>query len=518
MIRKPHESDKDYECDATGHYRLAIQDLVYRLTTEQRERAWEWAQTPLGGYRPLPNARKFHRSRKRFRHCLGGNRSSKSHSLAVETMWRAMGMHPFREDVKAPSVGWYATTTFEKVADTLWEKLDPAKGGLLLGIEVLGYRWDIVWRSKQLGIPNKATIRLPGNKGTSEIWFKAYEQGRESFQAVALDYAHFDEQYSEPIFIETTSRIGPGRKMEFADALTPLNPSPWLEKRTSIEVPATDDVFYFPLDDNRTEWGGFIDGQLIDATIENWPPEARDTRRLGRWGSYVGQIFKSFDRAAHVVSAEKEKRCCFLAQRAMPLAIGGLDWGGSNPFCFLWACRLPHLDNDWYVFDELYWRYRDKGGRRLAELADDIRKQTEQWKTRLARVWADHDPTNAYEFQHAGVQTMPARKVGDADEISRAGIEDIQSLLNPREHLSNADWPKGRPRLHIAERCKNLIHEMQMYRWAEVADPTKRDPRDQPVKVDDHAVDALRYLIHSEKPFEGTGAMPDIGTYARTFR
>src|SRR3954462_13548825 len=100
-------------------YALANRHLIEaaRQSQDQQrlERLHALSKKPLGKYRPPPQAERFHRSNKRFRFCLGGNRSSKSHSLAVETIWRATGLHPF-QPVKVPSVGWYATTTIEKVA------------------------------------------------------------------------------------------------------------------------------------------------------------------------------------------------------------------------------------------------------------------------------------------------------------------------------------------------------------------------------------------------------------------
>lgn len=51
-------------------------------------------------------------------------------------------------------------------------------------------------------------------------------------------------------------------------------------------------------------------------------------------------------------------------------------------------------------------------------------------------------------------------------------------------------------RLIITRSSENLIREIQNYRW-------KKDKNDkvleEPVKADDHAVDSLRYAIHSHQ-------------------
>lgn len=430
--------------------------------------------------------------------------------LAAEVVWRAIGWHPFRPDLKAPARIWYATTTFEKVGDTLWAKLDPAEpSGLLRGLPL---PWDVVWHNKPRNIPNTLLVHLPA--GTSKVSFKAFEQGRESFQAVDLDFAAFDEQFGQDIFTETTTRIGPGREVAFSGNFTPLILQDWLERRTTTETPASDDVFYFPLDDQRDDWGGFIPWPLISATIDNWPPEVRETRRYGRRGAYQGAIFQTFRRDVHVLDEARE-RAAFFPTGKVPYAVpsvGSIDWGGNNPFVFLWVCRVPALDEDLYVFDELYWDFGQSGPRRLEEHAKEILARTAAWGTVLQRTYADHDPTDAREMAHYGVPSIPANK---ADRL--AGIEALQTLLAPRHHLSNANFPRGRPGLHVAARCKNLIRELAGYRWKEGTD--RQDAPREPLKKDDHTVDALRYAVESERHYSAKPAPPNplAGRFKRSF-
>jgi hypothetical protein len=58
-----------------------------------------------------------------------------------------------------------------------------------------------------------------------------------------------------------------------------------------------------------------------------------------------------------------------------------------------------------------------------------------------------------------------------------------------------------------------LLRELPIYRWAEGTD--KRDAKREPVKKDDHAVDDLRYIVHSERPYDprpaGSIRLPDLG-------
>ena len=76
------------------------------------------------------------------------------------------------------------------------------------------------------------------------------------------------------------------------------------------------------------------------------------------------------------------------------------------------------------------------------------------------------------------------------------GIEAVQATLKVQGD--------GRPRLFIFENCKHTVQEITGYRWAEGTET--RDARDEPLKVNDHTVDALRYAIFG---VEGKGYFSD---------
>jgi len=100
------------------------------------------------------------------------------------------------------------------------------------------------------------------------------------------------------------------------------------------------------------------------------------------------------------------------------------------------------------------------------------------------------------------VPSQPANK-----EI-RGSIEHIQTLLNPRAHLQNRTFPAGRPRLHIAARCTNLIREMGLYHYPTGTDT--KDPKDVPVDKDNHAIAGIRYLLYSDKFMDGSKASSNL--------
>lgn len=466
------------------HYPLAMEFLLRKRYASDPALLDEILRTfeksPLMGYRPLPQALRFHQSPKRFRWALGGNRSSKSFSIATEVVWYATGLHPFKT-IETPNECWYSGITFEKVGDTLWPNVYRL-------IEGMNYR--IAWHNKAMNRPAAVFIKVPG--GESVITFKAYVQGREVFQSVDKRLAANDEQMPQDIYTELISRIGGRYPLDFIAGLTPLEPQPWLEDRMMIHRPDNWDVFHFPIEDNRRSRGGFIADGEIQALLDEWPEEIRATRANGEWAALSGAIFQTFRRDVHVLNLAAEKEL-LRYQGDTPYipvqmqSIGSIDWGGANAFVYLWAVQIPWADNLWYVYDEYYWDARKQGQRRLDEHAEEIKKRTAQWKTGVLRTWADHDPADALMLAHHGVTSLPAVK---GPNSVREGIEVIQTLFKVRKDT-------GRPRLLFAQRCKVLASQIASYRYK--AGTADRDPKDgEVVKVDDHTVDSARMLVMSE--------------------
>ena len=84
------------------------------------------------------------------------------------------------------------------------------------------------------------------------------------------------------------------------------------------------------------------------------------------------------------------------------------------------------------------------------------------------------------EFSDNGVYVTPA------NNDVRAGINRTQE----RFKLKN-----GKPSIKIFQNCVNLRTELQTYRWKDLKPGAVQDSPEKPVKKEDHAVDALRYMI-----------------------
>ena len=403
-------------------------------------------------YRPLPALGEFHRSQAKNRWLFGGNRSGKSEgNIGFDLCSFALGLHPYRRTPKN-AVIWAAANTWELVGKLLW--MEKIKAYLPLGQIA-----SIVWHNKAADIPKELRLRN-GNR----IEFKAYEQGRKVFEGRAIDAFYGDEQCksdSEGIWQEIQARLLDKNGFS-AQSMTPILYQTWLEDRIR-DLPETDSVHYADLNDNRKSRGGYVDDREIDAMIQQWPQEVQATRIKGHFAAFLGAVYKLFAKDTHVVKP-------FEIPADWP-RYRAIDWGFNNPFVCLWLARDP--DKRWYVYAEHY-----QAQETLAFHAERIKQIS--GRERYLATWADHDAQDRYEFEKLSIKTTQAKK-----DI-HLGIEAVQATLKVQGD--------GQPRLFVFNTCKHTIDEMIGYRWAEGTETT--DPKDEPLKVNDHTVDALRYAIY----------------------
>jgi len=403
-------------------------------------------------YRPLPAMKEFHKSPAKNRWLCGGNRSGKSEgNIGYDLCSFALGVHPSRRTPKEATI-WTAANTWPLVGKLLWSE----KIKTYLPTSQIH---SINWHNKAAEIP--AELRLVnGNR----IEMKAYEQGRKSFEGRAIDAFYGDEQCksdSEGIWQELQARLMDKNGFS-AQSMTPIIPQAWLEERIEA-LPETDDIFYADLNDNRKSRGGYIDDKEIDELIAQWPAEIQETRIKGHFAAFAGAVYKTFNRAVHVVKP-------FKIPDEWP-RYRVIDWGFNNPLACVWLARDP--DKRWYVYAEHY-----QARETLAYHAERIKQISGAEKYRV--TWADHDAQDCCEFKNLGIPTLSAKK-----DI-HLGIEAVQAALKVQGD--------GKPRLFIFKTCRHSTKEMSGYKWSEGSEG--REAKDEPIDVNNHTCDCIRYAIY----------------------
>ena len=213
--------------------------------------------------------------------------------------------------------------------------------------------------------------------------------------------------------------------------------------------------------------------------LDGLPPVLRKQLLEGDWDVVEGAAFPEFDKNVHVIPPfeipphwEKLK---------------GIDYGYAAPTAVIWGAVDPE-DGTLIIYRELYKKglHGTELGNMMFELErEDIRSIPGVMDN---QAWAQSG--TGFKGPTVGeVLVRMGHKLRRADKNRKAGKVQVHERLA----LTNS----GRPKMQIFSTCHNLVREMQSL----PAD--KNDPEDVDTKAEDHAYDALRYLIMSRPRLEG---------------
>ena len=215
--------------------------------------------------------------------------------------------------------------------------------------------------------------------------------------------------------------------------------------------------------------GGGMSLQEYEYARRTIGKEAFREQYEGRFTKYSGLVYPEFDTDTHVVDISQYMDMKNMSQYQL---LVGIDFGYENPSAAIFAAKVS---GRYLIFKEIYGKHM-----LLPDFANKIKAEIDRIQSWSKRIYADHDAGNRAWMRKLGISTKPAKK--DVD----AGIQYVKKLL----------LGAGQPAMLIDKSCENLIYELERYHWLENQMETK-NRKEEPAKVDDHAVDSLRYLTLS---------------------
>ena len=281
----------------------------------------------------------------------------------------------------------------------------------------------------------------------------------------------------QEFFNELLARLSVAGSKLFVDT-NPAGPYHWLytDFIRNEDLKSQDMVreFNFNFDSNLS-----LSDEYKDSLKAYYGPGTLWYQRMieGKWVMADGLVYSAFDPRKHVIDPSKVPHKCLKPSV-------GYDYGTSNPFA---GVQGQTKNGIWYLTRELYYDGRERGQLADTQKADHLIKWLDS-QSRFLYI----DPSAA-SFK-AELRTRPDFKrkrvrLRDADNSVNEGIEHINSLF-----ASN--------KLYITSDMLELIKELGIYAWD--ANAAKRGI-DKPKKDNDHACDAMRYLIHSQHITKPTG-------------
>ena len=192
---------------------------------------------------------------------------------------------------------------------------------------------------------------------------------------------------------------------------------------------------------------------------------------LGRWTLAEGLIYEKYEQAFEEPHEFKVSDICV-----------SLDYGTQNAFAaIMWAKDSSGI---WHGVKEYYYSGREKG----------IQKTDEEYLQDLVEfVYGDTDE----EEMPRGVQVIVDPSAASfIASLRKCGLFKVRkaknNVLDGIRHTASA---LNNGYIKLSKNCNRLHDEMSTYSW-----DTKSN-EDRPVKVDDHACDAMRYFVETKKVY-----------------
>ncbi|MCM0648647.1 PBSX family phage terminase large subunit [Clostridium swellfunianum] len=185
---------------------------------------------------------------------------------------------------------------------------------------------------------------------------------------------------------------------------------------------------------------------------------------LGLWVQAEGIIYDMFDEIKHKVKT---------IERAYKEFYVSCDYGTQNATVFLlWG----QFEGKWYLVDEYYYSGRDKGKQKSdPEYYKDLEEFVGERKVKAIVI----DPSAASFI--ALIREKGKFTVRKAKNDVLEGIRNVAAYLTDELLLFN-------------DNCYNTFKEFFSYIWDEKA---IQRGEDKPVKIMDHAMDAIRYFVNT---------------------
>ncbi|MBR5192095.1 MAG: terminase family protein [Clostridia bacterium] len=404
----------------------------------------------------------FHKCPKKNRWVFGGNRSGKTECGAVESIYLARGIHPYRKN-KDNVFGWVVSLSTQVQRDVAQAKiLSYLNPSWIEDVTMLSGRKD----NLKNGVIDQIKIKNVFG-GTSTIGFKSCDQGREKFQGSSLDFVWFDEEPPEDIYFECKMRVL-DKKGDIFGTMTPLKGLTFIYDEIYLNNGRSKEVWY-----EFMEWGDnpFLDKYEIEELTASLPQDQLEARRYGKFRAQSGLVYTEFDENVNVIDPFD-----------VPIEWQdtlSIDPGLNNPLsCHWYAVDYDdnvyviaehfeagkdvkyHSDKIKEICNRLNWK-RDKNGRVQALIDSAGNQRTLAGMKSVKELFYDYD--------------ILANPKVNKDMFS--GIQVVKQYLSGKGN---------HPKLYIFKNCVNLIKELKSYRWGD---------GDSPKKVDDHALDELRYYL-----------------------
>ena len=443
-----------------------MQEIVARLKQIENEQLKRVKEDKLSKYNTgnLIHQKQmaFHKCLKKNRWVFGGNRSGKTECGAVEAVYLARGIHPYRQN-KDGVFGWVVSLSQQVQRDVAQQKvLSYLNPSWIVDVTMLSGKKD----SLKYGVIDQIQIRNVFG-GISVIGFKSCDQGREKFQGSSLDFVWFDEEPPKDVYDECRMRVL-DKRGEIFGTMTPLKGLTFIYDEIYLNKNNSPEVWC-----EFMEWADnpYLNEEEVKTLTSSLSEDVLESRRYGRFKSNTGLVYGEFDQNVHVIEP-------FNIPPEWQDTIS-IDPGLNNPLSAHWYA--VDYDGTVYVVAEHYQAGKDISyhSQRIKEISERL-----GWKKDgSGRVQALIDSA-ANQKTLASTKSLTQLFYEEGIAVNPCVNKDMfTGIQRVKQYLKVVD---GKAKIYIFKSCVNLIRELKSYWWGD---------GDKPKKVDDHSLDEMRYYL-----------------------
>ncbi len=467
-------SIRSYEEREKRKQRQINRDAIEALPPEKQAEARrlledleaKYEANPLLRYEPHEKQHQFHLAQTFTKGFFGGNRSGKTTAGIVDDLIQAVDEDclpdklkpykkftpPFHCRIICPSNDIMESVVFQKLRE--WVPKN----------QLIGDKWDKAFSKSQ---------RILYFKNGSFFDFLTYEQDLDKHGGAAKHRIHYDEEPPKAIRQEGVTRLSDYKGGDELFTMTPQHGLSWMYD--GIWVPWTrgklEDAFIVvvDMDDNP-----YLPDKQKKKILATYSREELEARKKGRFVHFEGMIYPEFQKFDHVIP-----------EKPIPdnvTVFVGIDPGMRIMAAVVWV--YLNAADEMVIFDELALQ-----GHTVAQVAKAIKLINQ-------KHGKDNVPLhpNAYVIDPAARNIIHQTGRSDQMEFIDHGIYTIVGQNAVSAGINKVKERLQSGRLSVMANCEVIIEEFQKYRWSKGL-KREDDPKDSPVKTDDHLLDALRYVV-----------------------
>ncbi|HEX3781691.1 MAG TPA: PBSX family phage terminase large subunit [Pseudonocardiaceae bacterium] len=254
----------------------------------------------------------------------------------------------------------------------------------------------------------------------------------------------------------------------------PDNPNHWLRKRFLLRTGELDlRSWHFTIDDNHS-----LDPKYVASLKAEYVGLWYRRFILGKWVAAEGAVYDMFDPDEHVVPFERVP----IVRKWLGV---GVDYGTRNPFDAL----LGGIGVDGRIYFVSEWRHDSRQAQK--QLSDvELSAGLRTWLTTVRY------PRSQLRGITPEVVCVDPSAASFKVQLFRDGLPAMNANNDVLDGIRTWSSLMAADKFRVVDSCKWLVDELPGYSWD---DKAANRGEDAVIKVDDHSVDAGRYLLHTTR-------------------